>query len=364
VIEKEYAFPLLYAPWMADLLGGPIPDETKATCHDCVMCSNQTASDLYTFDPRTKCCTYEPRIPNFLTGRILIDNSELQAEGRASILARIGRRAGVSPLGLDQSNRYSTLYSNATKAFGRAPGLLCPHYIDREGGLCGIWKYRPSVCATWFCKHIRGAVGQNFWRRMTDLLITIETELSVWCAAELHAGSPDLLPLPKRENHEIDASEFDGPSNVKRYAETWGQWAGKESEYYANCARLVEPLNWSQIVEICGPYVRMRSRFTQEAYRELVSDFLPERLRVGNFTIDGIVEGKLRVSSYRPFDPLLMSDRLARALPYFAGQKWEEAVEAIRVELGLQLNREMLHRLVDFGILVACDNSATVTDYT
>ena len=33
-----HELPPLYHAWMADLLTGPIPRESNATCHDCAMC--------------------------------------------------------------------------------------------------------------------------------------------------------------------------------------------------------------------------------------------------------------------------------------------------------------------------------------
>ena len=35
--RETVRLPELYAPWMAALLGGEVPEETRATCDDCVM---------------------------------------------------------------------------------------------------------------------------------------------------------------------------------------------------------------------------------------------------------------------------------------------------------------------------------------
>lgn len=58
---------------------------------------------------------------------------------------------------------------------------LPPHYLDEAGGRCGIWKHRKGVCATWFCKHSRGATGRRFWAMLDQLLATVERELTRWC---------------------------------------------------------------------------------------------------------------------------------------------------------------------------------------
>jgi hypothetical protein len=355
-MQTESVLPPLYAPWMGDLLGNPIPQETRATCNDCVMCSEQPSAHGVYFDSRTKCCTYEPTIPCFLVGRILMDDSPEQASGRETVVARMVNGAGVSPLGLNQTARFSLIYKNATSSFGRAPDLRCPHYLDREGGQCGIWKHRPGVCATWFCKYVRGGKGQEFWRRMASLMSAIEVELSLWCAIELGAGSQELVQFMK-DDEKIEPIELKGPADANRYAALWGRWLGKEIEYYRQCAGLVEPLSWNDILRITGPRVRLLAQSAQEAYARLTSGKLPDRLRMGTFKVEGLLEGRLRVVSYRPFDPLMMSRRLAQALPYFTGQPWEEAVQAVKTNLGIKLDREVLLRLVDFEILEGSEDS-------
>jgi hypothetical protein len=168
-VSLSSPLPPLYAAWVEDLLGGSIPPETRATCHDCAMCedgADYQAPDSKFFNPVTKCCTYLPEISNFLTGQILADDDPAITKGRASIEARINAGVAVTPLGLGRNQRYALLYDNMdVQVFGRAQSLRCPHYIDEQGGLCGIWKYRNSVCSTWFCRHVRGVAGESFGKR-------------------------------------------------------------------------------------------------------------------------------------------------------------------------------------------------------
>src|SRR6187549_2002742 len=118
-MHQEFALPELYASWMAELLPGAIPQETKATCQECAMCARERPVDgLMFFDSKVKCCTYEPRLANFLVGRILVDETADPA-GRASVLDRMARRIAVSPLGLDSPPRYERIPAEALHAFGR-----------------------------------------------------------------------------------------------------------------------------------------------------------------------------------------------------------------------------------------------------
>jgi hypothetical protein len=63
---------------MAELLGGIIPRESRASCDNCAMCAvggagQQSAPRAYFFDPLVKCCSFVPDLPNFLVGGILSD---------------------------------------------------------------------------------------------------------------------------------------------------------------------------------------------------------------------------------------------------------------------------------------------------
>ena len=87
------------------MVAGPVPEEKLATCDSCVMCrpavSTGPARVAY-FDDTTKCCTFQPKLPNFLVGAMLEDESAAFAPGRASIEKRIDEREGVTPLALER----------------------------------------------------------------------------------------------------------------------------------------------------------------------------------------------------------------------------------------------------------------------
>ena len=70
----EAALPPLYAGWLRSITGGPIPAETKATCDHCAMLAppEKSPGAIY-FDPATKCCAFQPHLPNFVAGQILGD---------------------------------------------------------------------------------------------------------------------------------------------------------------------------------------------------------------------------------------------------------------------------------------------------
>jgi hypothetical protein len=352
--------PAVYAKWLDELLGGEIPSETRATCHDCAMCESggeyqKTGSPF--FNPQRKCCTYVPRLHNFLAGMILTDADPAMARGRASVEARLDAGVAVTPLGLEQPPKMKALYNlMEPRAFGRAQSLLCPHYINERGGLCGIWKYRNSVCSTWFCKYVRGGVGRNFWEAVKLLLMTVEDDLSRWCAVELDLDEAalELLLAPSAEagQHRLALEDLDDQVDPDRRRSVWGNWHRREREFYRACAELVAPLNWPDALAICGPETRMRARLAQKAYRLMTDGEIPERLRMGAFTVTEANADFYRL--YHPdigMDVFSLSARVMRLLPYFDGRPTAEIVAQIVEKEGLRFTDELLRRLVDFKIL-------------
>ncbi len=106
--------PPLYASWMEQILTGPIPEETEATCEHCAMCvqaHTRPTISLYLFNPQTKCCTYMPRLPNFLVGRILEDPEPDLLRGRMSVEARIRRKVAITLLCLASDPVQATLFA-------------------------------------------------------------------------------------------------------------------------------------------------------------------------------------------------------------------------------------------------------------
>ena len=360
--------PPLYATWFDDLLGGAIPSETRATCNDCAMCDKSTGSQKIPsnmFNPQSKCCTYLPILPNYLVGMILADEDPAMAAGRATVERRIQAGIAVTPKGLEWPLKVRAQYTQMeVLAFGRAQTLRCPHYLNEQGGLCGLWKYRNSICSTWFCKYVRGAVGRNFWETSKQLLDTIETELSRWCAVQLglddsalpHLLKPLLMPgqLP-----ELKLEDVEEQVDHEKQRQVWANWQGREREFYLACGELVSKLKLADVLAICGSEVQVRSRLTQKAYRTLMGTEVPERLKVGAFAVTHA--GREIYSLYHPaigLDAFHLSTRVMRLLPYFDGRPTTEVVSEIVDKEGLRFTDELLRRLVDFKILESVEQCA------
>ena len=341
----------VYSTWMAQLLTGPLPDETKATCDDCAMLPRSgTAKDAVFFHPVTKCCTFQPNLTNYRAGLILSDDDSELAVGRRTVEHRLRTRIGVTPWGMEANESFKLLYKNARAAFGRASALGCQHQI---AGRCGIWHHRPATCATWFCKYARGATGSEFWQSLNKLLNHVDLQLGFWCALEMGIDSGVLARL--LEPKKLDAAELGAVFPEDSYRRLWGRWMGREAEYYRGCAERILPLAWADVVQICGADVAILSRLVRERHEKLLSESLPERPRLGLVQIQGAESGKYRAVTYSEYDPVLLSSALVAVLPHFDGRPAEEVLEEIRLQRGIRLNPALVRRMADFRVLVEDD---------
>jgi hypothetical protein len=359
--QPPSTLPPLYAGWIAGLLDGPLPHESEATCERCAMWPPTGApadADLY-FHPDTKCCTYVPEIPNFLVGRILDDPDPALAPGRASVERRLDARVGVTPLGLARPPAQVLLYQHGAPAgFGRAVSLRCPHYRAEAGGACGIWRHRNGVCSTWFCKHVRGASGQRLWHALEQLLAIVERNLCRWCVLQIGVDADVLARLlPRGSDREsggvsLDAGGLDGTVSAQAYRAMWGAWQGRERELFRRAAALVESLEWPDVARIGGASVQGFARVVTDAHRAQADEPLPARLAVGAFQTVTVSRERLRVVTYSPYDPLDLPRLLVDVLPYFDGRPTVEALRRIRSERGVNVQPDLVRRLIDFGVLV------------
>jgi hypothetical protein len=257
------------------------------------------------------------------------DSAEFGA-GRATLEARLAEGIALTPRGIGRSATYDLLYVANAKSFGRIRSMRCPHYLEESGGQCGIWRHRAAVCATWYCKYVRGAVGQQFWQSLHRLLSAAERELSAWCARELGA----------------DPEAAEGP-------QAFGAWSGRERLFFAECARLVDVLRWRDVERVCGSEVRSLRTDASEAFDRLRSRAVPPRLRIGSLRVVEPGENTSIVEGYDGGDRLALPNALIEALSDFdRSPSTTNALQTIRARTGLVLDRDLVRLLVDFEILI------------
>jgi hypothetical protein len=338
-------FPALHASWLDRILGGPPPEESRATCDTCVMCRPAGAvargsDEGPYFDASSKCCTYLPQLSNFAVGAMLEDDSPGFAAGRASIEQRLDERDGVSPLGLARPWAYDLTYREAMKsadAFGRTPRLRCPHF---QGGGCSIWAYREPTCSTWFCRHDRGARGRDYWDVVKRTLRVLELALARHAVLSVGLGGAALARL-------FDAPPDAGPPP----AADWGDWAGRERAFFVACAAVARTTSYDELTALGGVELEVHLRLLADARGRLDEPELPHRLRRRLLHVLPDGDTTCHVTTYRLYDPLELPTPLVDALHRFDGRPNAEVVAEVRREHGVVLDADTLRRLVDFEVL-------------
>ena len=236
----DAGFPPLVAGWLQAALPEGVPLEQAATCASCAMATEPPRDDDHeqertVFDPLMKCCSFLPRVPNYLVGQLLADESPEVAVGRAAMLRRIDDGVGVTPMGVGRSRAYNALYSGAT--FGRAIALRCPYQTDE--GRCGMWRHREATCSTWYCKHEHGHPGRRFWSALQSFMWFIEHQLARDCAAALgyHDDALAAIGVPGKDqpSEQRSIEDLDVTAHPAFYHALWGAWDERQEEYYRAC---------------------------------------------------------------------------------------------------------------------------------
>ena len=346
--------PDLYAPLLPDFFDTAVPIETKATCSNCAMCPSEGApagaGEVTYFRPDTKCCTFHPRLPNYLVGAILADERPDMQEGRRRIREKIARRVGVSPQWIAPPRKQEVLYDAARRnSFGRSLVLRCPYYEER-GGLCTIWRQREVVCSTFFCKYVDGADGQHFWRSARAVIGSIEFALSQGATMALLPG----WTAPPNDGLTVEDLE-DLPPRAGDYAALWGELVGREEELYLRAYEWVRALDRGSFAEVvAGPAYATRFEAVVAAHQALVAPTLPERLQPNPEMTLSPAEGGHLVTTYSRYEPMLLSEGLHEVVREFSAAETVAEVRArLRRESEVELPEELLLSLLRFRVLVA-----------
>jgi len=356
------SLPALYRSVFPSFFQSSIPPETKATCSACAMCEASNPLHIDSVDgvnrlfrPDTKCCTYHPRLPNYLVGAILSDEDAGMAEGRRRIQQKISRGVAVNPQWIKAPSRYNLLYANARQAFGRSESLRCPYY-EPQGGLCTIWRYREAVCSTYFCKYVAGADGRKFWMTLKTWLTLAEIQLSRYALLQL---LPDYVLLGKDK-----ADNSGGPLTVedlddqrlpeKDYTELWHPWVGREEEFYRRCHESVRALSSEEFESLLGIDGIVELSILKRLHGAAVTANLPKTLKLNpSATIQWLPDGSVALASYSEFDAVALPGAAYALLVEFTGKEPVERVrQRLREEKQADLHDDILVELYRHRILI------------
>jgi hypothetical protein len=331
-----------------------IPVERVATCDDCAMWRNpETAhSEGIFFSRETKCCTYHPNMPNFLVGALL-DSTEPDLDlGRRRIREAIQRRISVTPHGLLSPSKHTLLYNKALSAFGKSKRLRCPYYAPGEG-VCTLWPYLNEECMTWFCKHNAGSEGDIFWKTAKKYLAAVREALVRYTLYTMNWDPARIIPKPSSPSLAVEELD-DEPPSEKSYQGMWGEWAGREEDFYRETYRRVSDLIPEDFEKISGITQKILLKELTEAHRRMVVPKLPEKLkRNPTLRVEKVSEDAYALTGYSPFDPIVVSKKAYEMIDFFDGKKSNrEVLRDIRAEGKYEPTDDLLLSLYQFRILL------------
>ena len=358
------SLPALYQPLLAPFFSREIAPESKATCDRCAMCESTATERVesadgrsHFFSPDTKCCTYHPRLPNYLVGALLADTHLDVAEGRRRVRERIAAHRGATPMWLKPPAQYSVLYDRANNAFGRATSLLCPYYVS-ESGACGVWRFREAVCSTYFCKYVEGADGRAFWTSLKTFVTVMEIQLSRYA---LHQVMPAFIEAGQdREEASSDAKLTvddleHGAIADDAYRALWGEWIGREEALYRACFDAVRALDANGLERVLGFDGVAGIARLQKLHDVMTETALPDRLRFNpGATVKWLGDGSVAFASYSEFDAVALPGEAYALLTLFDGRATTGAVrERMRRERGADLDDDVLRVLYRQRVLTS-----------
>lgn len=173
-----------------------------------------------------KCCNYWPLVPNFVVWSAL---SQTRLNGW------LESRVAVLPIGVVAPGAFRRRRETAT----------CPFFHD---GLCSIWRFRSSECATYFCDAAELSPSPSSWLRLNSLLTEYEQGLAQWWMLE--AGF-DLKETETCLAQNISTEETWSHSG-EEYQRLWAHWRGRELEFFRQAKEWHEGLSTQQVGEWLG----------------------------------------------------------------------------------------------------------------
>jgi len=337
-----------------------VPVESKATCANCAMCPGGSANAVETVDgeprffrPDAKCCTFHPRMPNYLVGALLADPRAELAEGQRRMRARIESHHGVTPQWLRPPGLHKLMYDNARRAFGRSLTLRCPFFAVDQGN-CTIWPYREAVCSTYFCRFLSGEDGWKMWTAIKRHISLAEVHLSRWAVWQ-HA--PELvLDAPDADNNlPVGPDELDGrPAPAADTAKVWGRFAGREEELYRACFESVRALSADAVERVLGFDAVVSLAQVQRRRESALHTKRPGTLRFNPATtVKWMPDGTVALGAYSELEAVALPGNAYGILLAFDGRDPVPAVrERLRTEYGVDLEDSLLDLLYHHRVMI------------
>ena len=266
--------PEVYQSFLPAIFGKNIAVESYADCSNCNMCQpNDHVTDQRFFSSKTKCCTFKPIVPNYLVGGLINDksmNSKINGYVESS-------HPKMQPLGYFPSHQELALYSSILPDnFGIDETAAC-ELLDN--GNCSIWKYRNSMCSTYFCHYFKGSYGKLFWVDVRDFLQIIEELITHFICKELGISSNYLSDHTTNFYTNVQSSlENEDPASSINQSTVWGKWTDKRFEFYTECYKIAQSFTEADIRQINTPLYDEKLAALNTSYDNMLSESVPSTL--------------------------------------------------------------------------------------
>jgi Fe-S-cluster containining protein len=281
--------------------------EPMAPCAHCVMAPRSgDPPERIRFTAAARCCTYHPKLANFLVGAALRDGGP----GAAAIRRRLADLEGVGRLGIAPQPRTSVRYrERSADSFGRDDALTCPYWAEGPLG-CTIHPHRNAICRTWSCRSTHGARGATAFQAVKHLLYDLEHVVAELVASDTHTG-----------------------------------W----ESYFLECAERADALD---VGSVRGPRLDALMHAVREAVaqRDRPLPLCPTpALRAWHTFEDRVV-----LESWSPYDPVTVPPWIFQLLSRLDGETpWPEALAATEAVVGTTLSADLVANLWWRGLLAA-----------
>ena len=101
----------------------------------------------------------------------------------------------------------------------------------------------------------------------------------------------------------LRANALDRSIDPQRIQAVWGEWHGREHEFYLACARLVDALTWADVLRVCGPSLRIQAKLLTQTYHALINKQPPLKLKLNDLKIVKLAGASMQLSTYSTLDP-------------------------------------------------------------
>jgi len=275
----QQTFPGIWREMMpAALMQLRFPEEREANCGRCPK------SCYDDWRPDYRCCTYHPRISNFLLGLAC-----QTVEGDRAVDDLL-QRGMLLPEGMHSSPRQwlDFVADEHENKFGQSQRVLCP-MLDPSSGFCRVHVFRNSVCSTYFCTKDQGQAGEIFWGQIQTLGTQLEMRLAQWALREIGfdvqaslQALDELAPIMSQ----VSSDQGWTPEALKRI---WGSYWGREKELLHACAAVIVK-NREQLWSIAQQQVIAEPHLFDQALLQYAPDEHQEFLDSGEEEWEEVVD--------------------------------------------------------------------------